>query len=100
MCKFLSRSERGLSIYKLSIKHVMFDLSAKEILPYVLQVVYYLQELDGDDDLFSISTVNGKGVLRLAGHLDYERKFLYQIRVLAVDRAINERVSDYFFIMS
>lgn len=58
----------------------------------LFQVVYYLQELDGDDDLFSISTVNGKGVLRLAGHLDYERKFLYQIRVLAVDRAINERV--------
>ncbi|KAJ1522204.1 hypothetical protein ONE63_002512 [Megalurothrips usitatus] len=57
------------------------------------QVVYYLQELDGDDDLFSISTVNGKGVLRLAGRLDYERKFLYQIRVLAVDRAINERVN-------
>jgi hypothetical protein len=56
-------------------------------------VVYYLQELDGDDDMFSITTVNGKGVIRLAGQLDYERKFLYQLRVMAVDRANNERVS-------
>lgn len=51
------------------------------------QVVYYLQELDGDNDIFSISTYQGKGVLRLAGELDYETKSLYQLRVLAVDRA-------------
>ncbi|XP_067000515.2 cadherin-23 [Anabrus simplex] len=57
------------------------------------QVVYYLQEVDGDNSMFSISTVNGKGVIRLLGHLDYERKFLYQLRVLAVDRANNERVN-------
>lgn len=64
------------------------------------QVVYYLQELDGDNSVFSISTVNGKGVIRLVGSLDYERKYLYQLRILAVDRAINEKVffylSDYF----
>ncbi|XP_071565121.1 cadherin-23 [Temnothorax nylanderi] len=57
------------------------------------QVVYYLQELDGDNNVFSISTVNGKGVIRLVGSLDYERKYLYQLRVLAVDRAINEKVN-------
>jgi len=59
-----------------------------------LQVVYSLQELDGDDDLFSITTVNGKGIIRLIGQLDYERKFLYQLRVMAIDRANNERVSN------
>ncbi|XP_033230917.1 cadherin-23 isoform X2 [Belonocnema kinseyi] len=57
------------------------------------QVVYYIQELDGDNDMFSITTVNGKGVIRLIGSLDYERKYLYQLRVLAVDRAINEKVN-------
>jgi len=56
--------------------------------------VYSLQELDGDDDMFSITTVNGKGIIRLIGELDYERKFLYQLRVMAVDRANNERVSN------
>lgn len=56
------------------------------------QVVYYLQELDGDNELFSVSTVNGKGVIRLIGELDYERKYLYQLRILAIDRAINEKV--------
>lgn len=57
------------------------------------QVLYHLQELDGDDDVFSISTVNGKGVVRLVGELDYEKKFLYQLRILAVDRSNNERVN-------
>jgi hypothetical protein len=38
--------------------------------------------------------VNGKGIIRLIGQLDYERKFLYQLRVMAVDRANNERVSN------
>ena len=50
-------------------------------------MVYYLQELDGDNDIFSISTYQGKGVLRLTGELDYETKSLYQLRVLDVDRA-------------
>nr|CAD7402101.1 unnamed protein product [Timema poppensis] len=59
----------------------------------ITTVLYFLQELDGDDDLFSVSTVNGKGVIRLAGQLDYERKFIYQLRVLAVDRANNNRVN-------
>lgn len=57
------------------------------------QVVYYIQELDGDNDIFTITTVNGKGVIRLIGSLDYERKYLYQLRILAVDRAINEKVN-------
>jgi hypothetical protein len=54
--------------------------------------VYALQELDGDDNMFSITTVNGKGIIRLIGQLDYEHKFLYQLRVMAVDRSNNERV--------
>lgn len=57
------------------------------------QVVYQLQELDGDDDIFAISTVGGKGVIRLVGPLDYEKKYLYQLRVLAMDRSNNERVN-------
>ncbi|KAI8045584.1 cadherin-23 [Drosophila gunungcola] len=51
------------------------------------QVVYYLQELDGDNDVFSIATHQGKGILRLQKELDYEKKSLYQLRVLAIDRA-------------
>ncbi|XP_037943445.1 cadherin-23-like [Teleopsis dalmanni] len=51
------------------------------------QVVYYLQELEGDNDIFSITTYQGKGILKLIGDLDYENKSLYQLRVLAIDRA-------------
>lgn len=51
------------------------------------QVVYYLEELDGENDAFSISTSQGKGVIRLRKSLDYERKSLYQLKVLAIDRA-------------
>lgn len=54
---------------------------------FKLQVVYYLQELEGDNDVFSIGTQHGKGVIRLVKDLDYERKSLYQLRVLAIDRA-------------
>uniref|UniRef100_A0A1A9WMM0 Cadherin domain-containing protein n=1 Tax=Glossina brevipalpis TaxID=37001 RepID=A0A1A9WMM0_9MUSC len=51
------------------------------------QVVYYLQVLEDDNDVFAISTYQGKGILRLTGGLDYENKNLYQLRILAVDRA-------------
>ncbi|KAJ0175756.1 hypothetical protein K1T71_008915 [Dendrolimus kikuchii] len=57
------------------------------------QVLYHLQELDGDTENFAIQTVNGKGVVRLLNKLDYERKSLYQLRVLAVDRANQGRVN-------
>lgn len=50
-------------------------------------MVYYLQELEGDNDVFSITTHHGKGTIRLVKNLDYETKSLYQLRVLAVDRA-------------
>lgn len=33
------------------------------------QVVYYLQEADDDQQKFSVSTVSGKGVVRLIGKL-------------------------------
>lgn len=56
------------------------------------QVLYHLQELDGDDDMFSVTTVNGRGVVRLIGRLDYEKKYLYQLKIFAVDRAINQKV--------
>ena len=55
-------------------------------------MVYYLQDLEDEGNLFSISTVNGKGVIRLIGQLDYERSSLHQLRVLAVDRASDEKV--------
>ncbi|GLV38052.1 Cadherin 88C [Carabus blaptoides fortunei] len=58
------------------------------------QVVYQLEELDaGAKKLFSISTVGGRGVIRLIGKLDYERRTLHQLRVLAVDRAKQGRVN-------
>lgn len=57
------------------------------------QVVYYLEELDGDNDAFSISTTQGKGVIRLRTPLDYERKSLYQLKVLAIDRANQGRIN-------
>ncbi|XP_047019108.1 cadherin-23 [Helicoverpa zea] len=57
------------------------------------QVLYHLQELDGDVQNFAVQTVNGKGVIRLTNRLDYERKSLYQLRVLAVDRANQGRVN-------
>ncbi|KAL4713341.1 hypothetical protein ACJJTC_006809 [Scirpophaga incertulas] len=57
------------------------------------QVLYHLQELDGDVENFSIQTINGKGVVKLTNSLDYERKSLYQLRVLAVDRANQGRVN-------
>ncbi|XP_065338722.1 cadherin-23 isoform X2 [Cloeon dipterum] len=57
------------------------------------QVVFSLGEQDGEEGMFSVSTVNGKGVVRLVGQLDYEKKFLYQLRVLARDRSNNERVN-------
>lgn len=56
-------------------------------------MLYHLQELDGDVQNFAIQTVNGKGVIRLTNRLDYERKSLYQLRVLAVDRANQGRVN-------
>ena len=52
-----------------------------------------MEELDGDNDLFTITPHNGKGVIRLVGKLDYERKYLYQVRVLAKDRANKGRVN-------
>ncbi|CAG4973752.1 unnamed protein product [Parnassius apollo] len=57
------------------------------------QVLYHLQELDGDVENFAVQTVNGKGVIRLVNRLDYERKSLYQLRVLAVDRANQGRIN-------
>lgn len=56
-------------------------------------MLYHLQELDGDVGNFAIQTVNGKGVIRLASPLDYEKKSLHQLRVLAVDRANQGRVN-------
>ncbi|XP_050735758.1 cadherin-23-like isoform X6 [Eriocheir sinensis] len=58
------------------------------------QVIYRLEaDTESDVEKFTISTVDGEGVLRLVGDLDYERKSLYQLRVLAVDRAISGQVN-------
>ncbi|XP_044002013.1 cadherin-23 isoform X2 [Aphidius gifuensis] len=57
------------------------------------QVNYQLQELDGDNDVFKITNINGKGVISLVGQLDYEKKYLYQLRVLATDRAISGTIN-------
>ncbi|KPM07825.1 cadherin-23-like protein [Sarcoptes scabiei] len=60
------------------------------------QVFYQLEDDDHNDSnsirshLFSIQTIDGKGILRLSGQLDYERKTLYQLRILAIDRATED----------
>jgi len=56
-------------------------------------VVYHLQDTDSvESGLFAISTVNGQGVIRLVGSLDYEKSSLHQLKILAVDRATVEKV--------
>lgn len=56
-------------------------------------MVYHLQDPDAiESGLFSISTVNGQGVIRLVGNLDYEKTSLHQLKILAVDRATIEKV--------
>ncbi|XP_055586421.1 cadherin-23 [Uranotaenia lowii] len=57
------------------------------------QVVYFLEELDGDNDIFTVSTTYGKGIIRLVGSLDYERKNVYQLRILARDRASQGKIN-------
>lgn len=54
------------------------------------QVIYKLQLEDGDEGFFTLNTVNGQAVVKLVKPLDYERKFLHQIKVLAMDRAETE----------
>ncbi|XP_035210796.1 cadherin-23-like isoform X2 [Stegodyphus dumicola] len=52
------------------------------------QVIYQLGNVDKEtSETFSVQTSQGKGVINLVGPLDYERKGLYQLRVLAIDRA-------------
>ncbi|ODN06167.1 Cadherin-23 [Orchesella cincta] len=51
------------------------------------QVIYKLQVEEGDEDLFTLSTMNGQAVLKLVKPLDYEKKFLHQVRIIASDRA-------------
>ncbi|CAL8106930.1 unnamed protein product [Orchesella dallaii] len=51
------------------------------------QVIYKLQVEEGDEDLFTLSTINGQAVLKLVKPLDYEKKFLHQVRIIASDRA-------------
>jgi hypothetical protein len=50
------------------------------------QVLYRLQEVDKlqGPDTFKIETMEGKGVISLTGHLDYEKKSLYNLRILAI----------------
>lgn len=56
-------------------------------------MVYHLQDADAvESGLFSISTVNGQGVIRLVGSLDYEKSSLHQLKILAVDRATVDKV--------
>lgn len=57
------------------------------------QVVYYLQEVDRNDSLFSVSTAGGKAIVRLVGSLDYEKQTLHQLKILAIDRAKQGRVN-------
>lgn len=61
----------------------------------IFKVVYHLQDTESvESGLFSISTVNGQGVIRLVGNLDYEKTALHQLKILAVDRATVEKVCE------
>ncbi len=54
------------------------------------QVLYDLSEASGDSSAFRIETTpDGKGVIRVVEELDYEQKSVYQLQVLARDRAAN-----------
>nr|XP_023023050.1 cadherin-23 [Leptinotarsa decemlineata] len=57
------------------------------------QVIYFLQEGDGDDHLFAVNTVGEKAVVRLVAALDYERQTVHQLKILAIDRAKEGRVN-------
>lgn len=49
------------------------------------QVAYSLTELDKEPgpETFSIENVDGRGVISLMARLDYEKKSLYHLRILA-----------------
>ncbi|XP_064458528.1 cadherin-23-like isoform X2 [Ornithodoros turicata] len=52
------------------------------------QVIYQLQNNETETtSTFSVHQERGKGVISLVGPLDYERKFIYELRILAIDRA-------------
>ena len=51
------------------------------------QVVYDLREENGFDDYFHIDTIDGQGVISVVNDLDYEEKNVFQLQVLAMDRA-------------
>ncbi|KAL1424749.1 hypothetical protein MTO96_019894 [Rhipicephalus appendiculatus] len=52
------------------------------------QVIYQLQNTDPETtSTFAVHQDKGKGIISLTGPLDYERKFIYELRVLAIDRA-------------
>lgn len=71
------------------------------------QVIYKLDEssdgymtASGDkhstpiNQMFSVDTIDGRGIITLISPLDYEQRALYQLKILAIDRAIeNERLS-------
>lgn len=61
----------------------LYYLSAVVSLLFICEQVIYRLDADSENDAekFTVNTVDGKGVLRLVGDLDYERKSLYQLRV-------------------
>lgn len=55
------------------------------------QIAYRLEEVDKEPSApptFIIDNKEGKGHVQLVGRLDFERKSLYQLKVLAFDRAL------------
>eukprot|EP00095_Tigriopus_kingsejongensis_P008988 snap_masked-scaffold783_size97670-processed-gene-0.6 protein:Tk08988 transcript:snap_masked-scaffold783_size97670-processed-gene-0.6-mRNA-1 annotation:"PREDICTED: uncharacterized protein LOC100879829" len=51
------------------------------------QVIYELREQNGFDAPFQIQTVNGQGIISVTEDLDYETRPVYQLEILARDRA-------------
>ncbi|XP_050299893.1 cadherin-23 isoform X2 [Anthonomus grandis grandis] len=56
------------------------------------QVVYYPAP-DLERNLFSITTVGDKAIVKLIGKLDYEKQTVHQIKVLAIDRAKEGKIN-------
>lgn len=54
------------------------------------QVLYQLEELEkaSSVDTFRIETIDGRGVISLVSGLDYERKAVHRLRILAIDRGL------------
>ena len=68
-------------IYKMIIK--ITNIMTKNIFFFFVEISQEVDKEPNANRTFSIDTRGGKGVISLIAPLDYERKHLYQLRVIA-----------------